>query len=82
MSKKNVLSIYDSSTRIEFYDCKTVFITPDHTILEREQDVKLQEQLKQERAIDPNWIIKGGRLVRKPAQPNLEEDRSQQVEQE
>ena len=84
MSKKNVLKRASMirQRESEFHDCKNVFITPDHTILERKQDVKLREQLKRKRAIDPNWMIKGGRLARKPPQPNLEEDQSQQGEQE
>ena len=49
---------------------KTVFIGPDHTKLEREQDIKLRKELAKKRESDPNWLIKNGRIVRK--KPRLE----------
>ncbi len=48
------------------FDCKTVFINPDYTKLEREDSKKLREQLKKKRETDPNWIIRNFKIVRKP----------------
>ena len=52
------------------FNPKTVFIGPDHTKLEREQDIKLRKELANKRESDPNWLIKNGRIVRK--KPRLE----------
>ena len=52
------------------FDPKTVFIGPEHTKLEREQDIKLRKNLAEKHESDPNWLIKNERIVRK--KPRLE----------
>jgi hypothetical protein len=38
------------------FNPKTVCIGPDHTKLEREQDIKLRKELAKKRESDPNWL--------------------------
>jgi hypothetical protein len=45
------------------FNPKTVFIEPDQTKLEREQDIKLRKELAKKRESDPNWLIKNGEIV-------------------
>jgi hypothetical protein len=53
------------------FDSNTIFINPDLTILQREDEMELRTKLKKKRETDPNWIIKKGRIVRKakPREP-------------
>ena len=46
------------------FDPKNVFVVPDQTLLQRQEDVKLRESLRLNRSTDPNWKIRRGRLVR------------------
>lgn len=46
-----------------------VFISPDMTILQREEDFKLREELRRKRISDPNWIIRGEKLFLKTQVP-------------
>lgn len=39
------------------FDTKTVFITPDMTKLQRNEDLELRKSLSEKRLTDPNWII-------------------------
>ena len=51
------------------FNPKTVFICPDMTILQREADVKLRDDLRKKRIEDPNWIIKGKKLFLRKTPP-------------
>ena len=51
------------------FDPNKIFICPDLTILQREEDYKLREELKKRRQDDPNWIIRGKKLFRKDIPP-------------
>ena len=45
------------------FDPHKIFVCPDMTILQREEDIRLRGELRRKRADDPNWIIKGKKLV-------------------
>ena len=71
-TRNNIISLgprVRNAQKVHF-NPKTVFIGPDHTKLEREQDIKLRKELAKKRESDPNWLIKNGRIVRK--KPRLE----------
>ena len=51
------------------FDPTRIFVCPDMTILQREEDIRLRGELKKKRADDPNWIIKGKKLVRRTPLP-------------
>jgi hypothetical protein len=51
------------------FDRYVVYIVPDQTQLERQENSKLREALRKKREIDPNWVIRGGRIVRKQPVP-------------
>ena len=53
-------SIKDIET--DQFDASKVFVTPDLTKLQREQDFKNRQELKRRRNVNPNWVIRGGRL--------------------
>ena len=53
-------SIKDIET--DQFDVSQVFVTPDLTKLQREQDFKNRKELKRRRNVNPNWVIRGGRL--------------------
>lgn len=40
-------------------EAECVFIRPDQTELERENDIKLRKELRQKRKDDPNWMMRG-----------------------
>ena len=59
------------------FDTKIVFIMPDMTKLQRDEDLELRKCLSEKRLTDPNWIIRHGRLVKKktdqgPVDPSQE----------
>ena len=57
-----------------------VCISPDMTILQREEDFKLRDELRRKRLVDPNWIIKGKKLFLRTSltrQPKPDPPRSQ-----
>ena len=73
--------ILNRATEIRFinkvnniYNPKKVFIVPDLTQLQREEDIKLRKDLNLKRQEDPNWIIKRGRIVRKLPAPQEAQD--------
>jgi hypothetical protein len=45
------------------FNPQTVYICPDQTKLEREKDIALRQELRDRRQINPNWVIRKGRLV-------------------
>ena len=57
----------------EQFDVSQVFVTPDLTQLQREQDFKNRKELKRRRNVNPNWVIRGGRLHLRKAPPQAEE---------
>ena len=57
----------------EKFDVSQVFVTPDLTKLQREQDFKNRKELKRRRNVNPNWVIRGGRLHLRKAPPQAEE---------
>ncbi len=62
------------------FDPTKIFICPDMTILQRQEDVKIRQELRKKREEDPNgmWIIRGKKLIRRnplPARPPDEEER-------
>ena len=56
----NAKSIKDIET--EQFEVSKVFVTPDLTKLQRQQDFKNRQELKRRRHHNPNWVIRGGRL--------------------
>ena len=71
-SKKKILK---SATKIRksketvLYNPKNVFLVPDQTKMEREQDVALRKQLRDTRSKNPedHFIIRKGRIIKLPA---------------
>ena len=61
-AKWNALHSVDSDDFT--FDPKNLFIVPDQTLLQRQEDVKLRESLRIKRSTDPHWKIRRGRLVR------------------
>jgi len=51
------------------FNSKTIFITPDMTKLQRDDHVALRKQLAEKRRQDPNWVIRNGKLTKKPTGP-------------
>ena len=52
------------------FDPTRVFISPDMTILQRQEDIKLRDELKKKRLSNPNWTIRGKKLIlRNPPAP-------------
>ncbi len=53
-------------TQSELYNNKEIFIVPDQTKMERDQDLALRRQLKNERTKDPNgrYIIRRGKVIK------------------
>ena len=66
------------------FDPTKVFISPDMTILQRQEDLKLREELRRRRQENPNWSIRGKKLVLKtppaPPAPPSEDDSSGEEE--
>ena len=58
------------------FDPTRVFISPDMTLLQREEDVKLRKELKEKRQSDPNWVIKGKKVVRRKEPKSHPPDRN------
>ena len=51
------------------FNTKSIFITPDMTKLQRDDDVALRRQLVEKRKDDPNWVIRNGKLIKRPTGP-------------
>ncbi len=47
------------------FNPKTVFVNPDYTELERRDQKKLRDELAQKRVSDPNFMIRGKRVVKR-----------------
>lgn len=69
---KNSPTVRKVDPKTVAFDPSKIFICPDLTILQREEDYKLREELKKRRQDDPNWIIRGKKLFRKdiPSAPD------------
>uniref|UniRef100_UPI00358EB9E1 golgin subfamily A member 6-like protein 7 isoform X2 n=1 Tax=Myxine glutinosa TaxID=7769 RepID=UPI00358EB9E1 len=69
VSDRNLV-LYNNNKVRNFNDpsqcSKNIFITPDYTVVEREEQAKLQDHLQEMREIDPNgqYTIKRGKVVK------------------
>lgn len=62
-----------NAQRVHF-NPKTMFIGPDQTKLDREQDIKLRKELTKKGENDPNWMIKNQRIVKKKPRLEMQEE--------
>ena len=46
-------------------DHKHIYVSPDKTKQERDEEKKLREELKEKRKTDPNLIIRNGKIMKK-----------------
>ena len=66
------------------FDPTKVFISPDMTILQRQEHLRLRDELRRRRQENPNWSIRGEKLVLKtppspPAPPSKDDSRGRSV---
>lgn len=48
---------------------KHIYVSPDKTVQQREQEKELREQLKMRKLTEPNLIIRNGKIIKKSTEP-------------